>query len=111
MKSITYSGLALKCISNGEPPESKDGTPKRFDEKTEDCSTNRCTTATGPTLGDQPLLFCGPSDEPIGCKDKDGNKICLCDTELCNQQEKSPAVQFVTNWILINFGFFVLMRI
>jgi len=109
------SGLTLKCVINGEPPESKDAEPKRFEEKTEDCETDTCMTSTGTTLGSEPLLTCGPnqSDEPEyvnKCKDKDGNKLCLCDTELCNQQ--SHAVQIVvSNCIFISLALFALMRI
>ena len=46
------------------------------------------------------------------CKDKDGNKLCLCNTELCNQQsDQSPAVQHVSNWVFISLALFALMRI
>jgi hypothetical protein len=72
-------------------------------------------TSTGTTLGSEPLLTCGPnqSDEPEyvnKCKDKDGTKHCFCDTELCNQQEQSPAVQFVST-VSITLGLFALMGI
>merc|ERR1719418_253614 len=108
------SGLTLKCVENGELPSGKDELPEKFEEKTTDCTTDTCMTATGSTLGDGPLLTCGPSqsDEPElvnTCKDKDGNKLCLCNTELCNQQ--SPAVQHVSNWVFISLALFALMRI
>ena len=69
---------------------------------------------TGSTDESEALLTCGPnkSDEPDfvnECKEKDETKHCFCDTELCNQL-KSPAVQFVSNWIFITFGLFALLQ-
>ena len=116
---FTYSGLTLKCVINGNlpNPESKDTEPERFEEKTVDCESDMCST-NYIAGSDEALLTCGPnkSDEPEfvnKCKEKDGNKFCFCDTELCkaNQGEQSPAIQFVSNWIFISLGIFALMQI
>ena len=40
-----YSGLALKCVVNGEPPESKDAEPTKFEAKNVDCETDMCSTS------------------------------------------------------------------
>ena len=66
-------------------------------------SGSKCVSTTGPKIGSEPLLMCGPNDAN-GCKTKDDNKHCLCDTDLCNKQLQSSAGRFVSYWSLITFA-------
>ena len=67
-------------------------------------SGSKCASTTGPKIGSEPLLICGPNEEN-GCFTKDDNKNCLCDTDLCNKQ--SSAGRFVSYWSLITFAVIV----
>ena len=105
-----FLGLTLKCVTNGDLPDkgSKDSIHKeRFAEKNVECEsdTSHCATLTGPNFGSEPLLICGPpkeDDEKNGCKSKDDNEFCFCDTDLCNKG--SSAGRFVSYWSLITFA-------
>ena len=82
---ITYSGLTLKCVKNGDIPE-KDELPKRFEEKTVDCTSKFCASITPLWPGSESLLICGPNED-----EKDEGK-----------EEQSGGTEFYPDFILIS---------
>ena len=108
---FSFSGFAIKCYENGKPPTCKDCKPERFTEK-ETSSCDSGMSMIGPNIGDPKLLICGPplgADEVDICKQKDGNTICTCATDLCNKSSESSAGKFVPYLSLITFAIFISM--
>ena len=83
---LLYSGLTLKCVTNGDIPE-KDVLPKRFEEKNVDCTSKFCASVTPLWPGSESLLICGPNEED---QDPDGGK-----------EEQSGGTEIYPDFILI----------
>ena len=82
---IIYSGLTLKCVVNGDPPESKDAEPNKFEEKTVDCPSKFCASINPLWPGSESLSICGPNE------DEDQEK-----------EEQSEGTDFYPDFILIS---------
>ena len=104
---LCNKGASLKCISNGNLPDSEDGIHKeRFAEKTVDCGDGTCGKITGPKLGSEPLYICGPpfeDGEKAGCVDIDGMDVCRCKTDFCTKDSSAGKLIF-SYWSLIVFA-------
>ena len=91
---VPFLGLTIKCVVNGNTPQSESEAAKRFPEKIMDCGQGTCMKLSGPNLGSKPLLVCGPGFEDAGatsgCNEMNGITICKCDTnDFCTAEPPS----------------------